>query len=88
MEITEVKVKKIRIGKNTIIKGLADIVIDDAFAIHNIRIVKLEGNNDYSLSFPSIKKTKNYYKDICHPINQEARDMITKKVVEEFNKIK
>lgn len=85
MKITDIQVKKI---ENSKIKGVANIVIDDCFAIHNIRIMEKEGK--LYLSFPSKEFQPNekiIYKNVCHPINQETRDEMESKILEEFNKI-
>jgi stage V sporulation protein G len=34
---------------------------------------------------PSRKRASGEYKDIAHPINQETREMIEKKVIEAYN---
>lgn len=84
MNVSNIKVKKVNNNK---IKGAADIVIDNAIAIHNIRIFYSEAKQKYYLSFPSRRFKDGAFKDVCHPILPEARDEITKKVLEEFEKI-
>ena len=83
MEITSVNVHKIeKEGKR--IKGLATVVIDNSFAIHDIRIIS--GDNGLFVAMPSRKTPTGDYRDIVHPISQEARDIIEKAIVEEYNK--
>ncbi len=81
MEITSVNVHKIeREGKR--IKGLATVVVDDSFAIHDIRII--EGDNGLFIAMPSRKTPVGEYKDIAHPINQEVRTMFEKAILDAY----
>lgn len=57
------------------VKAIADATIDDAFAIHGIKVI--EGEKGMFMSMPNDKwKNKDgetKYTDIVHPINSEAR---------------
>ena len=79
MKVTSVKVKKIE-KENSRMKGIAEILLDDMIAIHDIRIIS--GDNGLFVAMPSTGD----YRDIVHPISQEARDIIEKAIVEEYNK--
>lgn len=81
MKLTKISIKKIE-GKEKLI-GIADVVIDGCFAIHGIKIV--DGKQGMFLSFPSKKLPNGEFVDICHPINQEIRDMFTAEVIKEYN---
>ena len=83
MKVTSVKVKKIE-KENSIMKGIAEILLDDMIAIHDIRIIS--GDNGLFVAMPSRKTPTGDYRDIVHPISQEARDIIEKAIVEEYNK--
>lgn len=83
MKVTSVKVKKIEKG-NSRMKGIAEILLDDMIAIHDIRIIS--GDNGLFVAMPSRKTPTGDYRDIVHPISQEARDIIEKAIVEEYNK--
>ena len=83
MKVTSVKVKKIE-KENSRMKGIAEILLDDMIAIHDIRIIS--GDNGLSVAMPSRKTPTGDYRDIVHPISQEARDIIEKAIVEEYNK--
>lgn len=63
------------------LKGKAEVVVDGAIAIHNIKII--EGDKGLFIAMPSdpIKK-----KDIVHPINQEVRTLFEKEILDEFEK--
>lgn len=83
MKITSVNVR-ITEKENNKMKGLASVLIDNCFAIHDIRII--EGENGLFVAMPSRKTPTGDYRDIVHPISQEARDIIEKAIVEEYNK--
>lgn len=83
MKVTSVKVKKIE-KENSRMKGIAEILLDDMIAIHDIRIIS--GDNGLFVAMPSRKTPTGDYRDIVHPISQEARDIIEKAIIEEYNK--
>lgn len=83
MEITSVTVRKFEKDGNRM-KGIATIVIDNAFAIHDIRII--EGDNGLFIAMPSRKTATGEYRDIAHPINTDIRTMFQKAILEEYEK--
>ncbi len=83
MEITSVTVRKFEREGNRM-KGIATLVIDNAFAIHDIRII--EGDNGLFIAMPSRKTATGEYKDIAHPINTDVRNMFQNAILEEYNK--
>ena len=64
------------------IKGIATVVIDNSFAIHDIRII--EGDKGLFIAMPSRKTPVGEYKDIAHPINSEIRNKIQTMVLEKY----
>ena len=82
MKITNVKVVKKENGR---CKGVAQVVIDDCFVIKNIRII--EGDYGLFIAFPSRPNAIGQYSDVCHPINQETRDMFGAAITEEYRKV-
>ena len=83
MEIKSVTVRKFEKEGNRM-KGIATIVIDNAFAIHDIRII--EGDNGLFIAMPSRKTATGEYRDIVHPINPDVRKMFEDAIFEEYNK--
>lgn len=83
MKISSVSVRKIT-KENSRLKGIASVLIDDAFAVHDIRII--EGDNGLFIAMPSRKTATGEYKDVCHPINPEIRKMFEEAIFAEFNK--
>ncbi|MDD2434933.1 MAG: septation regulator SpoVG [Bacilli bacterium] len=83
MKITSVNVRKIE-KEDSRMKGIASVLIDDCFAIHDIRII--EGDNGLFIAMPSRKTAVGSYRDIAHPINQEVRKMFEDEILEAYKK--
>lgn len=83
MKITDVRVR--RVEGETRLKGVASITIDEAFAVHELRII--EGNEGLFVAMPSRKAADGTFRDIAHPINVEARKMVEQVVLEAFNNL-
>ena len=66
-------------------KGIASVLIDDSFAVHDIRII--EGDNGLFIAMPSKKTQTGGYRDIAHPINPEVRAMFQDKILETYNNV-
>ena len=82
MEITSVKIRKME-KEGSRMKGFASVVIDDAVAIHDIRII--EGDNGLFIAMPSHKNPMGEYRDYVHPINQEVRTMFEKEILDAYD---
>jgi len=83
MKITSVKVIKNEVEGNKM-KGVASVVVNNAFVIHDIRII--EGEKGLFLAMPSRKTNAGNYRDVAHPINQETRKIFEDAIFAEFNK--
>ena len=83
MKITSVNVRKIE-KEGSRMKGIASILLDDSFAVHDIRII--EGDNGLFIAMPSRKTATGGYRDIAHPINPEVRSMFEEAILEEYEK--
>ena len=57
-------------------------MIDDSFAVHDIRII--EGDNGLFIAMPSRKTAVGGYRDIAHPINPEVRAMFEEAIFEAY----
>lgn len=81
MEITSVNIRKVD-KEDSRMKGIASILIDDCFAVHDIRII--EGDNGLFVAMPSRKTAVGGYRDIAHPINQDVRKLFEDKILEAY----
>lgn len=83
MKITSVTVRKYD-KEGSRMKGIASVLLDDSFAVHDIRII--EGDNGLFIAMPSRKTPTGEYRDIVHPINPDVRKMFEDAIFEEYNK--
>lgn len=82
MKITSVNVRKIE-KEGSRMKGIASVLLDDSFAVHDIRVI--EGENGLFIAMPSRKTASGGYRDIAHPINPEVRAMFEDAIIEAYN---
>ena len=82
MKITSVNVRKVE-KEDLRMKGIASVLIDDCFAVHDIRII--EGDNGLFIAMPSRKTATGGYRDIAHPINQEVRTLFEQEILKAYN---
>lgn len=85
MKITSVNIR-ITDNQDSKMRGLASVLLDDCFAIHDIRII--EGENGLFIAMPSRKTPTGSYRDVAHPITSECRKMFEDAVLEAYNKEK
>ena len=83
MKITSVNVK-VTEKEDSKMKGIASILLDDCFSIHDIRII--EGEKGLFVAMPSRKTPTGEYRDISHPITPECRKMFEDAIIEEYKK--
>jgi|SRR5690554_569250 len=83
MKFTDVRIRKIE-NQNRL-RAVASVTIDDAFVIHEIRII--EGAKGIFVAMPSRKNKFGVFKDVAHPINTETRNEIERVVLDEYNKV-
>lgn len=80
MNITDVRVRKILTeGK---MKAIVSVTIDNAFVIHDVKVVY--GQSGLFVAMPSRKMPNGEFRDIAHPISQEARDQLQSIVLQKY----
>lgn len=82
LKITSVNVRKVEREDNRM-KGIASVLLDDMFAVHDIRII--EGDKGLFIAMPSRKTATGGYRDIAHPTNAETRKMFEDAILEAYN---
>lgn len=83
MQITSVTVKKFE-KEGSRMKGIASVLLDDSFAVHDIRII--EGDSGLFIAMPSRKTATGGYRDIAHPINPDVRKQFEDAIIDAYNK--
>lgn len=81
MKITDVRIRKIE--GQTRLRAVASITIDDAFAIHELRII--EGKDGLFVAMPSRASNDGTFRDLAHPINSETRNEVEQAVLNKYN---
>ena len=83
MQITSIQITR-RDNTGTKLKATASIVLDDMVAIHDIKV--LENGGAFFLAMPSKSTKVGTFKDIVHPINQDARKVFEKLIIGTYKK--
>lgn len=81
MKITDVRVRKI--ASQNRMKAIASVTFDDAFVVHDIKVIESDGG--LFIAMPSRKIPSGDYKDIAHPINTETREEIQAAIITKYN---
>lgn len=78
LNITDTRIRLVK-KDDAKLKAVASIIIDDCFAIHDIKVIS--GNDGNFIAMPSRKTPDGEFKDIAHPINSQTREMIRENVL-------
>ncbi|NQS89695.1 septation protein SpoVG family protein [Patescibacteria group bacterium] len=81
MIISEVKIRRVE-GKDRF-KAWATVTFDDSFRVHGLKII--EGRNGAFVAMPSRRLPNGEFIDTAYPLNQELRETIQEKILEEYN---
>jgi len=81
VKISEVKIRKVE-GKDRF-KAWASITFDDSFRVHGLKVI--QGKDGPFVAMPSRKLPNGEFIDTAYPLNQELRELIQERVLEEYN---
>lgn len=81
MKVTDVRLRKIQTDGR--IKALVSITLDEAFVIHDLRVI--EGNSGLFVAMPSKRTPDGEFRDIAHPINSDMRQEIQDAVMKVYD---
>ena len=82
MTITNIKVRKlIPDGR---LKGIISVIFDDAFAVHDIKVV--QGDGRLFVAMPSRRDDSGAFRDIVHPISSDVRQKIEEEILSAYYK--
>jgi stage V sporulation protein G len=84
MHVTEVRISKLSNGNGgDKLEAFASVTFDDVLVVRGFRVYR--GDEGPSVSFPSRKGGEDgKYYDTVFPLNRELRQVICKRVLEEF----
>lgn len=83
MRITDIRIRKVT--KEGKLKGIVSITIDDAFVVHDIKII--EGEKGVFIAMPSRKSPDGTYRDVAHPITSEVREALSYEILTAFENL-
>ena len=70
MKVTDVRFRGEANGR---FLAYASVTLDDELALHNLRLVRLEGSGRIILSMPRRKREDGSWIDVAHPISSDFR---------------
>ena len=79
MEITEVKVFPVNEDK---LKAYITIILENCFVVRDLKVIS--GATGLFVAMPSKRRKDGVYKDIAHPLNQQTRTVMEKRVLEAY----
>ena len=82
MEITEVKVFPVKEDK---LRAFVSIVLDECFMVNDIKVIS--GRDGLFISMPSRRKKNGKFKDVAHPLNNDTRQMMERRILDEYRRI-
>ena len=82
MEIGSIKIR--RIDGDRHLKAIVSMVIDGAFAVHDMKIIA--GQDRLFLAMPSKRLADGGFRDIVHPIDPNTRGMLERLVLDEYSR--
>lgn len=83
MRITEINVQPVD-GDETL-KAYVSIKLDNSFVIRDMKVIKR--NTSYFIAMPAKKMKDGTYRDLVHPIDKPARQMLEDLIMSEFWKV-
>ncbi len=81
MDVTEVRVFPVEEDR---LRAYVTITFDHCFVIRDLKVIS--GNKGLFVAMPSRKRKDGTYRDTAHPLNNQTRDMIESKVLEEYHR--
>lgn len=82
INITEVRVSP-RHNEEEKLKAFASITIDNSFVVRGLKII-MRGSGNLFVAMPSRLTRSGESQDVCHPINQQTRDMVERLVLAKY----
>ncbi|GBE29208.1 putative septation protein SpoVG [bacterium BMS3Bbin04] len=83
MKITEIN---INLRDEDKLKAFVNITFDDVFVVRGLKII--EGGQGLFVCMPSRKLTDGTYKDIAHPIDNDFRNEIERKILKVYERLR
>ena len=72
------------VSKDSKMKAVVSITLDNEFVVHDIKVI--EGEKGLFIAMPSKKSAEGEYRDIAHPISSGTREMISRAILDAYEK--
>ena len=83
MNITDVRVRKVE--RDSKLKAVASITIDDVFVIHDIKII--DGAKGLFIAMPSKQTADGSFRDVAHPIDTSLRESLQAMIIKKYEEM-
>jgi stage V sporulation protein G len=83
VNITDVRVRRVNTAGK--MRAIASVTFDNAFVVRDIRVI--EGHKGLFVAMPSRKTPDGQFRDIAHPVTQEARDIIEEAIISVYHEL-
>lgn len=81
MDISDIRIRRVyNKGK---LKAVVSLTVGGDFAVHDIKVI--QGENRIFAAMPSRIDEKGMFRDIVHPITDEARRKLEEKIIIAYN---
>lgn len=86
MEITDIKIFKAT--QRGPILAYANVILDNKFIIRGITLLETQKAERF-ISMPSrrLRNGERHFRDVCHPLNNEIRTLLTDAVFEVYDEL-
>ncbi len=82
MEITDVKLFKSK--RRGPVLAYANVILDNQFIIRGITLIEKNEKRYISMPARKMRDRERHYRDMCHPLNSEVREQLTKAVFDAY----
>jgi len=80
LQITDIRIRKIY--EEGRMKAIVSVTFDESFVIHDVKVI--DGQNGLFVAMPSRRTPDGEFRDIAHPINPDARELIQSAVLKAY----
>ena len=81
MTISDIRIR--RVMQEGRLRAVVSLTIDNAIAVHDIRLV--QGEDRMFVAMPSRRDDEGKFRDIIHPIHPEVRNEIEERIIAAYN---
>ena len=80
MQISDIRIR--RTYQEGRLRALVSVTLSEDFAVHDIKVI--EGSERLFVAMPSRKDENGAFRDICHPITPQARQILETAILQAY----